>query len=273
MPRSPNPRSMKSSPTPSAKPSRGNWRSSRTSSPRSPRPRRSPSRSSRPIPSWRTTSAASRSNVTLPDPRSLQEIDQRMKDLRFRPDTQDLASYPYADFRGRPQDRRAQPAGECVHVCQHRSPKPACGSSATDEWHAVRRQREDESPAGGPAGDLASARDPDRSVRRRRGQDAGHHLHRAVAGGDRRLHLAAVRHLAVRPGGDHRPVPRRLDRSGRDCRFGVPGHDLHRPGPADRRLPDQRHHDRRDPDPARLLAERHHRRVRPNSREPRARCN
>jgi SecD/SecF fusion protein len=36
--------------------------------------------------------------VTLETPASLQEIDQRLKDLEFRPDTQDLASYTYGVF-------------------------------------------------------------------------------------------------------------------------------------------------------------------------------
>jgi SecD/SecF fusion protein len=36
--------------------------------------------------------------VTLETPASLQEIDQRIKDLEFRPDTQDLASYTYGIF-------------------------------------------------------------------------------------------------------------------------------------------------------------------------------
>ena len=36
--------------------------------------------------------------VTLGTPASLQEIDQRLKDLEFRPDTQDLASYTYGVF-------------------------------------------------------------------------------------------------------------------------------------------------------------------------------
>jgi SecD/SecF fusion protein len=36
--------------------------------------------------------------VTLETPASLQEIDQRIKDLEFRPDTQDLASYTYGVF-------------------------------------------------------------------------------------------------------------------------------------------------------------------------------
>ncbi|MBN1507754.1 MAG: protein translocase subunit SecD [Sedimentisphaerales bacterium] len=37
-------------------------------------------------------------DVGLSRPASLQEIDQRLKDLRFRPDTQDLAWYPYQIF-------------------------------------------------------------------------------------------------------------------------------------------------------------------------------
>jgi len=39
-----------------------------------------------------------RMDVALERPATLQEIDQRLKDLRFRPDTQDLAWYPYQIF-------------------------------------------------------------------------------------------------------------------------------------------------------------------------------
>lgn len=39
-----------------------------------------------------------RIEVTLQNAASLSEVDQRLKDLRFRPDTQDLAWYPYKTF-------------------------------------------------------------------------------------------------------------------------------------------------------------------------------
>jgi len=39
-----------------------------------------------------------RIETTLDVPASMQEIDQRLKDLKFRPDTQDLASYAYSVF-------------------------------------------------------------------------------------------------------------------------------------------------------------------------------
>ena len=72
-------------------------------------------------------------NVTLARPATLKEIDQRMKDLRFRPDTQDLAWYPYQIFGA---DLKPVAADQAVTTFTFASTEPEAGlRELTDsEW-------------------------------------------------------------------------------------------------------------------------------------------
>jgi SecD/SecF fusion protein len=72
-------------------------------------------------------------DVTLGRPALQQEIDQRLKDLRFRPDTQDLAWYPYQIFGAglKPLDS-AQPANAFTYVSVQ--PEAGLRQLSPDEW-------------------------------------------------------------------------------------------------------------------------------------------
>lgn len=72
-------------------------------------------------------------NVTLAKPATLKEIDQRMKDLRFRPDTQDLAWYPYQIFSA---DLKPVAADQAVTAFTFASSEPEAGlrELTESEW-------------------------------------------------------------------------------------------------------------------------------------------
>jgi SecD/SecF fusion protein len=73
-------------------------------------------------------------NVTLGRPATLAEIDQRMKDLRFRADTQNLAWYPYQIFGA---DLKPLAANQAVTSFTFASTEPEAGlrELSEDEWN------------------------------------------------------------------------------------------------------------------------------------------
>ncbi len=73
-------------------------------------------------------------NVTLAHPATLAEIDQRMKDLRFRPDTQNLTWYPYQIFGA---DLKPLAANQAVTSFTFASTEPEAGlrELSEDEWN------------------------------------------------------------------------------------------------------------------------------------------
>jgi SecD/SecF fusion protein len=73
-------------------------------------------------------------NVTLARPATLKEIDQRMKDLRFRPDTQNLIWYPYQVFG---TDLKPVAANQTVTAFTFASSEPEAGlrELTDDEWN------------------------------------------------------------------------------------------------------------------------------------------
>jgi SecD/SecF fusion protein len=73
-------------------------------------------------------------NVTLSKPATLAEIDQRMKELRFRPDTQSLSWYPYRIFG---TDLKSVPPGQAVTAFTFASTQPEAGlrQLSQDEWN------------------------------------------------------------------------------------------------------------------------------------------
>ena len=142
--------------------------------------------------------------------------------------------------RARPQDPRAQPAGQCIHLRQHRARRPACGSSAKRNGSSssttrkrrilLATQRETSLPRVTQIDPFVGSEAKTRALI----------SDRPVAGGHRRLHLAAIRQSAVRTGGHRLPVPRRVDRPGRHRHLGLRGRLLPGSGPADQRFPHQR---------------------------------
>jgi SecD/SecF fusion protein len=72
-------------------------------------------------------------NVTLAKPATLKEIDQRMKDLRFRPDTQNLAWYSYQIFGA---DLKPVAADQAITSFTFVSSEPEAGlrELTEDEW-------------------------------------------------------------------------------------------------------------------------------------------
>ena len=72
-------------------------------------------------------------DVSLARPASLQEIDQRLKDLRFRPDTQDLAWYPYQVFGA---DLKPLELNQSTNAFTFVSMQPEAGlrELSPDEW-------------------------------------------------------------------------------------------------------------------------------------------
>jgi SecD/SecF fusion protein len=72
-------------------------------------------------------------NVALGTPASYQEVDQRLKDLKFRPDTQNLASYPYQIFGS---DLRTMEPNQPVKAFTFISVHPEAGlrTLTDDEW-------------------------------------------------------------------------------------------------------------------------------------------
>jgi SecD/SecF fusion protein len=72
-------------------------------------------------------------NVTLARPATLKEIDQRMKDLRFRPDTQNLAWYSYQIFGA---DLKPVAENQAVTAFTFASTEPEAGlrELTEDEW-------------------------------------------------------------------------------------------------------------------------------------------
>ena len=73
-------------------------------------------------------------NVTLARPATLAEIDQRMKDLRFRPDTQNLTWYPYQILGA---DLKPVAANQAVTAFTFASSEPEAGlrELTEDEWN------------------------------------------------------------------------------------------------------------------------------------------
>ena len=74
-----------------------------------------------------------RMNVTLERPAPHQELDQRMKDLRFRPDTQDVAWYPYqilGSDLGQPDPNQPVKAFTFVSV----QPEAGLRAIGDEEW-------------------------------------------------------------------------------------------------------------------------------------------
>lgn len=74
-------------------------------------------------------------NVTLSRPALPQEIDQRLKDLRFRADTQDLAWYPYQllDAGMKPLLETTQPVTAFTYVSTQ--PEAGLRTLTDDEWN------------------------------------------------------------------------------------------------------------------------------------------
>jgi SecD/SecF fusion protein len=72
-------------------------------------------------------------NVTLARPATLKEIDQRMKDLRFRPDTQNLTWYSYQIFGA---DLKPVAANQAVTAFTFASTEPEAGlrELTEEEW-------------------------------------------------------------------------------------------------------------------------------------------
>jgi SecD/SecF fusion protein len=73
-------------------------------------------------------------NVTLARPATLAEIDQRIKELRFRPDTQSLSWYPYRIFGA---DLKPVTPGQSVTTLTFVSAQPEAGlrQLSQDEWN------------------------------------------------------------------------------------------------------------------------------------------
>ncbi len=76
-----------------------------------------------------------RLNVALGTPATYQEIDQRLKDLKFRPDTQDLSSYPYQLFASDLKPLESEPnvpVKTFTFVSVH--PEAGLRTLTDDEW-------------------------------------------------------------------------------------------------------------------------------------------